>query len=855
MVWLAAMHRAVAEGQQLSPAEQELHRRRVGEPPSIAALRYAELLVDAEVRIAQLTGSSAEELVATREELALRREEAVNTFRAACHARNQPALDGSPEDPVATRVIREVAPHTFEKAFRHALKRRGSPVEALEPPAANLWSWLQTQSKRPSALPEEVKRLSKLDLADFIREAVAEISRWECDQSMAHPAVAEQWAACTKEIVTELAQARRSLEADLSGGTGKGIVARLRRAGEAYARGNARCLEAQLIVADLRAQANQLHWSLRVPKARADAAAEAATAVRQADSARARQVDRALEEHRKSCRERNPRQNHSSCSSSIARLVRKRLEPVDLPGSTQPEAQEPAVDNAAPSKPPQDEPEAAAFLCPEMLKQMPTDMACVVGVVEVAYSDAGRFGFAWVTEHGELSTGADRAVNDHDAWLRAICRAVLDLGAELSNVQIVCRDERAASVTDWVVHHKLVPEALGFPVSDRTRDLLHSLITRPGKIFVSVDVCPKLHKGSASAKRLASVALGAGSDAGGAQRVKTLADRISEELRDLAESRAAMLPEQIGFSQWLSGGGDARELRWRTAVSRGQLNGNWCALPDGSRMPPTNGERTRLVVRHPGQQARTGQTEGDVLIRQVGERWELHGVVWPAEVLPGTVITFRWRPSEGLITATTDLLARPEQVDELTYRHRYDIRTIVRDNAPGADDGPVPDLSDSGWVLRTLRKLGHLSPDGSAVLAERALVRNCLELGLPRARVERIPPAVARLIEDRRVTRVRGGLDSEGLPSYPARTGQTPVDLLRYAPRVVPVGPPADQRKAKQAPRTDHWVDGFVRRLPAGAQASAESVEAHREAVRAAQVVDRALPDGFTYVRRHRRAR
>lgn len=122
-------------------------------------------------------------------------------------------------------------------------------------------------------------------------------------------------------------------------------------------------------------------------------------------------------------------------------------------------------------------------------------------------------------------------------------------------------------------------------------------------------------------------------------------------------------------------------------------------------------------------------------------------------------------------------------------------------------------------------------------------------------RIERIPPAVAGLIQDRRITRVRGGLDSEGLPSCPARTGQTPVDLLRYAPRVVPVGLAADQRKAKPAPRHDHWVDGFVRRLPAGAHASAESIEAHREAVRAAQIVDRALPDGFTYVQRHHRAR
>ncbi|MFD1084696.1 hypothetical protein [Micromonospora andamanensis] len=112
MVWLAALHRAVAEGQQLSSSERELHRLRAGEPSSIAAIRYAELLVDLEIRIARLTGkATAEELAATREELALRRKEAVDTFLAACHARNRPASKASIEEPVEARVIREVAPH------------------------------------------------------------------------------------------------------------------------------------------------------------------------------------------------------------------------------------------------------------------------------------------------------------------------------------------------------------------------------------------------------------------------------------------------------------------------------------------------------------------------------------------------------------------------------------------------------------------------------------------------------------------------------------------------------------------------------------------------------------------------
>jgi hypothetical protein len=50
-------------------------------------------------------------------------------------------------------------------------------------------------------------------------------------------------------------------------------------------------------------------------------------------------------------------------------------------------------------------------------------------------------------------------------------------------------------------------------------------------------------------------------------------------------------------------------------------------------------------------------------------------------------------------------------------------------------------------------------------------------------------------------------------------------------------------------------VSGFVRRLPAGQQASDEQRELHQQAVRAKQVVNRPLPDGYTFVRPHRRRR
>ncbi|GIJ25144.1 hypothetical protein Vqi01_03060 [Micromonospora qiuiae] len=866
MVWLAALHRSIAEGKQLSPSERELHRRRAGEPSSIAAIRYAELLVDVEVRMAQVNGSAtAEELAVTREELALRREEAVHAFRAACHARIQQASDGSFKEQVEAAVIREVAPHAFDKAFAKALRRRGMRVDALQPPTADVWMWLQMAEKRAVELPAEVKRLRKLDRADFTREAVAEVNRWECDQAMAHPAVAEQWAECTEEIVTELVRARQSLETDLSGGRGEGVVPRLRRAGEAYARGSTRCLEAQLVVADLRAQASQTHRARNVPKARVDAAAEAQMAVRESDPALARQVDRALEEHRNSCPKRSRGERHADCASLIARVVRSRLQPLDLPGNTQSESRESTARSIAAEETPEPstgEARAAlqqgalelTFICPELRKQVPIEVARVVGVVDISYSDAGRFGFAWVTEHGEVGTGVDRAVNAHDAWLHAACRTVLDLGGELTSVYVICRDQRAVSVLRFVLDKRLVPEALGFAVSERTRDLLRSLIPRPGKVFVSADNCPEPHAGPAAARRLGFAVLRSRRESRGAQTVKLLADQISDELRALAEAAAPQPPQQIGAAQRTLGNTDAGEIRWAIAVGRAQIAGRWCALPDGLTAPPTDRKRIRMRVDHLGEADHARQTESNAEVRRLGDRWELHGVSWPQDLLPGTLIFLRWCPEDELFLASTDLLPRPQRLDDLTYRHRYDIRMVVRENAPGADqESGTPDLSDTGWVLRTLRKLGHLSSDGSATLAEAALVSNCLELGLPAHRASRIPSAVRDLIRDRRVVRVRGSLDRSGLPSFPPRAGQQRAGLLRFTPTVVDLASTQKQRKDGSASRRDHWVDGFVRRLPAGAHASPEQIEAHREAMRAARVVDRPLPDGFTYVRRHRR--
>ena len=278
MVWLAALHRSVAEGKELSSSEQELYRRRAGEPASIAAIRYAEGLLGIEVRIAELTGGrAAETLSRTRDELALRCAEASESFRASRrHVRGEQASADSRPASLPTQVVRDVAGSTFDTALAQVLRRRGLRLVDFDPPATDIWAWLRL-NERPIApeVPAEVKRLRKLSQADFTREAVADINRWQYDEALAHPAVAEQWAACADEILAEPERVYRSLQADPSGRRGKEVTARLRRDGEAHARASARCIEAQLMVEDLQAQATRIHRARGMPKLRSDCLADA----------------------------------------------------------------------------------------------------------------------------------------------------------------------------------------------------------------------------------------------------------------------------------------------------------------------------------------------------------------------------------------------------------------------------------------------------------------------------------------------------------------------------------------------------------------------------------------------------
>jgi hypothetical protein len=80
--------------------------------------------------------------------------------------------------------------------------------------------------------------------------------------------------------------------------------------------------------------------------------------------------------------------------------------------------------------------------------------------------------------------------------------------------------------------------------------------------------------------------------------------------------------------------------------------------------------------------------------------------------------------------------------------------------------------------------------------------------------------------------------------------------MLFYAPLVEPASYPGDpdaDPDAEGIDRRDHWVNGFVRKLPPGAQPSERQLTLHERAVESAQVAADPLAPGYTFVKKHHR--
>ncbi|WP_307834593.1 hypothetical protein [Paractinoplanes lichenicola] len=235
-----------------------------------------------------------------------------------------------------------------------------------------------------------------------------------------------------------------------------------------------------------------------------------------------------------------------------------------------------------------------------------------------------------------------------------------------------------------------------------------------------------------------------------------------------------------------------------------------------------------MAIEHRGD-----RTEFDSPLRQDVE-WQFTDLTWPADIPPGTFVTVEWHERKGEAIIRTTPLEEPLRVDGVEYWHEYDPKVVTRDSRP--------DKSNRGAVLHTVRKLGRVFDDGSAVLTEELLAKRS-GLGRGQKGAFLLKNAIDQLIREGFLTRVTGSVDSAGHPSYPPADGQATADMVFYAPMVEPI--------PTESHRNEHWVTGFIRKLPRGSQPTQKQLDLYHQASQFQDIGP--LKPGYTFVQKHHR--
>lgn len=285
-----------------------------------------------------------------------------------------------------------------------------------------------------------------------------------------------------------------------------------------------------------------------------------------------------------------------------------------------------------------------------------------------------------------------------------------------------------------------------------------------------------------------------------------------------------------------------RTVTRRLALWQADLSGGVCAAPEEAVEALREREPVTVVVEH-REYGLTPVTRTFAATLRQDVEWQFTGLVWPHDVRPGVLVTVAWQPARDEVVVRTTGLEEPLRVDGVSYFHEYDPRVVTREFTAGE--------SNRGKVLHAVRKMGRVFDDGSAVLAEAELPGHG-GLGRGARGAFLLRNAVDQLIREGFLTRVDGSVDRAGYPSYPALEGQKAAPMLFYAPLVEPAPYPGEDEEddgdGAGAERREHWVHGFVRRLPPGAHPSEKQVVLHEQQEDATP-----LAPGYTYVKKHHR--
>ncbi|MEV0128795.1 hypothetical protein AB0H83_10050 [Dactylosporangium sp. NPDC050688] len=281
----------------------------------------------------------------------------------------------------------------------------------------------------------------------------------------------------------------------------------------------------------------------------------------------------------------------------------------------------------------------------------------------------------------------------------------------------------------------------------------------------------------------------------------------------------------------------------RLALRQADLDDATCPVPEEVVAALRHRDTVQVALDH---RARGVTAERHVFEASLGQdvEWQFGGVEWPADLHPGALVTVAWRAARDEVVVRTAPLVEPVRVDGAVYFHEYDPKVVTREYTPGP----------ANWakVLHTVRRLGRVFDDGSAVFPEVDLARRS-GLGRGSRGAFLLRNAVDQLLREGYVTRVDGSVDGTGHPSYPGVDGEEPAQMLLYAPLVEPAPHPDDAAHGDGGDRREHWVNGFLRKLPPGAQASPRQLSLLQQTVEQQELDAAELPPGYTFVKKHHR--
>ncbi|MFI8837111.1 hypothetical protein ACIGPN_39995 [Streptomyces afghaniensis] len=267
----------------------------------------------------------------------------------------------------------------------------------------------------------------------------------------------------------------------------------------------------------------------------------------------------------------------------------------------------------------------------------------------------------------------------------------------------------------------------------------------------------------------------------------------------------------------------------------------------------------RLELSHPGGMADVSEEVQEVVLDLTEETGMLCNVQWPIDFFPGLRLHIQWPRGGTVFRLYTVELEEPVDIDGQLVTHRYDSSVLTREGAPGSsrDGDSSAGLDTRRLVLRAVRRFGRLTPDGHALLDRTALPRGIYDTTPAPHQVTALEQAVDELLAERHLYAATGSRGADGEPHHPARDGESAIALIGYAPNPVVVPRPGPGAGAlPQNKGTEHFVHGFLRRLPAGHEPTGAQRAAYREHCRHVGKADGwELPHGYTFVTAHARRR